>query len=117
VNVTVNDRGPYVAGRDLDLSQGAAEALGLTSAGVDYVEYSRVGGGGGGYANERPYRADRASYDAGGGYGGGGGAYLVQSGDTLYGISAALGISVNRLMNVNDIADPDMIYAGETLYY
>ena len=40
----VNDRGPYVGGRDLDLSQGAAEYIGLTHAGVDYVEYSHTGG-------------------------------------------------------------------------
>ena len=45
VQVTVNDRGPYVGGRDLDLSQGAAEYIGLTRAGVDYVEYSHAGGG------------------------------------------------------------------------
>lgn len=38
VEVTVNDRGPYVGGRDLDLSQGAAEAIGLTEAGVAVVE-------------------------------------------------------------------------------
>ena len=40
VNVVVNDRGPYVAGRDLDLSQGAAEAIGLTAAGSAPVEVS-----------------------------------------------------------------------------
>jgi rare lipoprotein A len=33
VVVRVNDRGPYVAGRDLDLSQAAAQYLGLTSVG------------------------------------------------------------------------------------
>ena len=38
VEVVVNDRGPYVAGRGLDLSLGAAEAIGLTGAGVDVVE-------------------------------------------------------------------------------
>lgn len=38
VGVTVNDRGPYVAGRELDLSQGAAEAIGLTSVGAAPVE-------------------------------------------------------------------------------
>lgn len=37
VVVRVNDRGPYVAGRDLDLSQGAAEYIGLTSVGVATV--------------------------------------------------------------------------------
>jgi rare lipoprotein A len=44
--VTVNDRGPYTGGRDLDLSQGAAEYLGLTRAGVDYVDYTVTGRGG-----------------------------------------------------------------------
>lgn len=38
VDVVVNDRGPYVEGRDLDLSQGAAEAIGLTAAGSAPVE-------------------------------------------------------------------------------
>jgi rare lipoprotein A len=36
--VRVNDLGPYVAGRDLDLSQVAAEDIGLTAAGADVVE-------------------------------------------------------------------------------
>lgn len=36
--VTVNDRGPYIAGRTLDLQQALAENVGLTTAGVDYVE-------------------------------------------------------------------------------
>lgn len=44
--VVVNDRGPYTGGRDLDLSQGAAEYLGLTRAGVDYVDYTVTGRGG-----------------------------------------------------------------------
>ena len=44
--VVVNDRGPYTGGRDLDLSQGAAEYLGLTRAGVDYVDYNVIGRGG-----------------------------------------------------------------------
>jgi rare lipoprotein A len=35
--VRVNDRGPYVAGRDLDLSQAAAEEVGLTAVGTDVV--------------------------------------------------------------------------------
>ncbi len=36
VTVRVNDRGPYVYGRGLDLSQGAAQAIGLY--GVDWVD-------------------------------------------------------------------------------
>jgi rare lipoprotein A len=37
VVVTVNDRGPFVRGRVLDLSTGAARAIGLTAAGVGRV--------------------------------------------------------------------------------
>ena len=37
VVVTVNDRGPFIRGRVLDLSTGAARAIGLTSAGVGHV--------------------------------------------------------------------------------
>ena len=37
VVVTVNDRGPFVHGRVLDLSTAAARAIGLTSAGVGRV--------------------------------------------------------------------------------
>ena len=40
VTVRVNDRGPYVHGRGLDLSQGAASAIGLY--GVDYVDVQIV---------------------------------------------------------------------------
>jgi rare lipoprotein A len=37
VVVTINDRGPFVRGRVLDLSTGAARAIGLTGAGVGQV--------------------------------------------------------------------------------
>ena len=37
VVVTVNDRGPFVRGRVLDLSTGAARVIGLTGAGVGRV--------------------------------------------------------------------------------
>jgi rare lipoprotein A len=37
VVVTVNDRGPFVRGRVLDLSKGAARAVGLTHSGVGKV--------------------------------------------------------------------------------
>jgi|SRR6185312_1839048 rare lipoprotein A len=43
VVVTVNDRGPYVKGRILDLSTAAARAVGLTSAGVGHVTAEIVG--------------------------------------------------------------------------
>ena len=35
--VEVTDRGPYVGGRELDLSAVAAEEIGLTYIGVDWV--------------------------------------------------------------------------------
>jgi rare lipoprotein A len=37
VVVTINDRGPFIKGRVLDLSTGAARAVGLTSSGVGHV--------------------------------------------------------------------------------
>jgi rare lipoprotein A len=37
VVVTTNDRGPFIRGRVLDLSKGAARAIGLTGAGVGHV--------------------------------------------------------------------------------
>lgn len=43
VTVLINDRGPYVAGRILDLSEAAAEDIGLKSAGVGYVTATPVG--------------------------------------------------------------------------
>src|ERR1700744_2568903 len=43
VVVTINDRGPFVRGRVLALSAGAARAIGLTSAGVGRVTAEVVG--------------------------------------------------------------------------
>jgi rare lipoprotein A len=37
VVVTINDRGPFIKGRVIDLSKGAARAVGLTGAGVGHV--------------------------------------------------------------------------------
>lgn len=37
VTVRINDRGPFVAGRSLDLSRGAANAIGLIPSGVGRV--------------------------------------------------------------------------------
>lgn len=38
VNVRINDRGPYIGARELDLSRGAAEAIGLIHPGVADVQ-------------------------------------------------------------------------------
>ncbi len=38
VVVEINDRGPYIAGRDIDLSYGAARSLGMVAPGVVRVK-------------------------------------------------------------------------------
>jgi rare lipoprotein A len=38
VDVVVNDRGPYIGARELDLSYGAAKAIGMIKPGVANVE-------------------------------------------------------------------------------
>ena len=38
VNVRINDRGPYIGARELDLSKGAAQAIGLIRPGVADVK-------------------------------------------------------------------------------
>lgn len=43
VIVRINDRGPYISGRCLDLSRAAMQAIGGTSAGVITVNYQVVG--------------------------------------------------------------------------
>lgn len=40
VTVTVNDRGPFVRGRQLDLSYGAARAIGMTSTSAVHVSHA-----------------------------------------------------------------------------
>ena len=42
VLVTINDRGPYVRGRNIDLSLGAARELGMLSCGVAQVLISEL---------------------------------------------------------------------------
>ena len=116
VRVTVNDRGPYSGGRELDLSQGAAEYLGLTYAGVDYVDYTVAGGGGGSTytGTEGVTQVPVAQYSSDGQSGG---TYVVQAGDTLSGIAAEHGTTVADLVATNGIEDPNLLYVGETLRY
>ncbi len=42
VSVRINDRGPYVAGRVIDLSRSAAQAIGLNKQGVAAVKVERI---------------------------------------------------------------------------
>lgn len=41
--VTVTDRGPFVDGRDIDLSRGAAKAIGIYGPGIGQIMAERVG--------------------------------------------------------------------------
>jgi len=133
-NVPVIDRGPYVAGRDLDVTAAVAETIGLTSAGVGLVTWHVEGRAGiaGEASAPASYRAnarasDRANYldtdpvsykyassqsDAGGGS-----YYVVRPGDTLSGIAAQLGTSVNHLASANGIPNPDFILVGQKIFY
>lgn len=130
VDVIVNDRGPYVGDRELDLSQGAAEYLGLTAAGVDYVDYSV--GGGAAPVTEAPVAPAATGLEdttsgatqtytespvEASGSGGQGGTYTVQSGDTLQEISGQLGVSMDGLAAANGLANPDILSVGQTLNY
>ena len=42
VIVTVNDRGPFIRGRDLDLSYGAAKKIGIVKKGVGRVKIELI---------------------------------------------------------------------------
>lgn len=108
VDVVVNDRGPYANGADLDLSQGAAEAIGLTAAGVDTVDVQPAGAEAApasGQAQVQPASTNGASY--------GGEGYTVQSGDTLSSIASRQGVSVDELAAANDISNVSLIFPGQ----
>ena len=40
--VTITDRGPFIPGRDLDLSMGTAQRIGLIDRGVGQVKVTRL---------------------------------------------------------------------------
>ena len=39
--------------------------------------------------------------------------YTVRPGDTLWSISRKTGVALEKLIGINGIKDPDLIYAGE----
>ncbi|HRK19747.1 MAG TPA: septal ring lytic transglycosylase RlpA family protein [Hyphomicrobiaceae bacterium] len=45
VEVTINDRGPYIAGRIIDLSRRAAQVIGMTGSGIARVRVDIIGRG------------------------------------------------------------------------
>ena len=146
VPVTVNDRGPFLGERELDLSRGAAKQLGLIKPGVDYVQVECANGGiypncsmlsptvqttpqttpplqgaatGDPILENAPIVQDvTALPDA--------pvvqedtvsGTHVVLPGETLTGIAAQLGTTPDALMVQNGIGDPNLIYPGQPLLY
>jgi rare lipoprotein A len=45
VDVVINDRGPYIAGRIIDLSRRAAQDIGMTGSGITRVRVNILGRG------------------------------------------------------------------------
>lgn len=139
VPVTVNDRGPFTGERELDLSQAAAQELGLIGPGVDWVNVECADGGI--YPNcsaanapippvsapvqgEPVLQNPAVTPDSSGVQDipviqdeASNGMHVVQPGETLTGIAAGLGTSPEQLMADNGIADPDFIYGGQPLLY
>lgn len=143
VPVTVNDRGPYTGDRELDLSQGAAQELGLIGPGVDWVQVECANGGI--YPNcsaavapapvidvpvqdvpvlqNPPPTQSAPVIDAPVQDtpviqdGVSDQMYVVQSGEALTGIAAELGTSMEQLMAHNNITDPNFISTGQALLY
>jgi len=62
--VRINDRGPFVKGRIIDLSYGAAKKLGVDIAGTANVRIEALGYRSGGSAGQEKYTGP-ANYDAG----------------------------------------------------
>jgi rare lipoprotein A len=124
VQVRVNDRGPYVGARELDLSRAAAETLGLKQSGVGYVTYTYAGGVDNANASEYhvsgtkdPLTSTSTTNYSGSQAQQQGGEYTVQTGDTLWEISNELGTSVEYLASTNGIENPNLIYSGTVLQY
>ena len=114
----VNDRGPYSGNRELDLSQGTAEYLGLDEVGVDVIGYSVTGDSA---SDEVPDGASAQSKDvvlsetSENAKSSGAGEYVVRPGDTLSEIADTLGTSSDILASLNGIADPDILLEGQVL--
>ena len=62
VDVVINDRGPYVEGRIIDLSRSAAEKLGFINLGVTDVKLDIVDAGDG-KSKSQPVTIDNVSVD------------------------------------------------------
>jgi len=108
--VTINDRGPYIPGREFDLSAGAARAIGLGGVGTIQVYPAGSSAGQPELSSAQPQVQPAST--GGESYGG---SVTVQSGDTLSGIAGEQGVSVSELAAANGISDVSLIYPGQEL--
>lgn len=114
--VTVNDRGPFVQGRDLDLSQAAASDIGLVGVGEATVEVTEVGSGSSAASTESTENSESAEpVSSAPASTTGGSTYTVESGDILFGIAERFGTSVEAIIEANDIVNPNLIFPGTEL--
>ena len=81
---------------------------------MDYVTYYVVGSGG---SNDTYPGTDYSAHQVNDSGGGGNGTYVVQAGDTLSGIAAQMGTTVEYLATANGIENPDLLYVGQVLRY
>ena len=124
--VTINDRGPYANGAQYDLSQGAAQAIGMT--GVQTID-ATVGGSGNasapapeptpeaapasGQAELNAVPAATQAQPASTGGDSYGESHTVQSGDTLFSIAQQHGVSVDEIAAADDISNVSLIFPGQ----
>ncbi|MDH4028100.1 MAG: septal ring lytic transglycosylase RlpA family protein [Nitrospirota bacterium] len=92
-DVTVNDRGPFIPGRDLDLSYGAAKAIGMEIKGVgrvkiEYLDRDMR------YVKRLPYEPVKPSAPEG--------AYTIQAGSFIE-QDNALRLKQGLLLSYNDV--------------
>lgn len=92
VRVRITDRGPYISGRNLDLSYAAAKAIGLAHEGVGTVLVHVV---------QKPKDRSEDFYE-----------YRVRQGETLYSL---FGKEKRTIMRINGIQDPKELQAGRKL--
>ncbi len=85
--VRINDRGPYIHGREFDLSYGAARKIGLTKKGVDKLKIEII--------------EDKDFY-----------SYKIKNNDTLWKL---FGQNWSKIARINKV-DPQRIKKGTVIY-